>query len=208
MNASETPEVAYDSSRRQVAAVYAKALLGAAEKQGLTHIVQEELHSLVDDVLERLPKFAAALAYPRIPTPEKQRMLDLAFGGKMNSLLLNFLKVVAEHERLDCLYEIRQAFVKLYNALHGQVEVEVRTAEPLTAETLGQVEQRLTVLLGKRVDLKTRVDPALIGGMVVRVGDTVYDGSLLNRLEQMRIKTLESTTEKIRDSLERFLVSS
>ena len=70
-----------------------------------------------------------------------------------------------------------------------------------------QVEQQLTVSLGKKVDLQTRVDPALMGGMVVRVGDTVYDGSLLSRLEQMRTRTLESTTEKIRDSLERFMVS-
>jgi F-type H+-transporting ATPase subunit delta len=134
-------------------------------------------------------------------------MLDQAFAGQMNPLLLNFLKVVAQHERLDCLYEIRKAAVSLYNELQGQVEVEVRTAEPLSADLLSQVAQQLTVSLGKHVDLQTQVDPNLMGGMVVRVGDTVYDGSLLNRLEQMRARTLESTTEKIRDSLERFLVS-
>ncbi len=207
MSKSETPHAAYDSGRQQVATVYAKGLVGAAEKQGSTPVVMEELNSLVDDVLGGLPKFFAALSYPRIPAEEKQRMLDRAFAGKMNPLLLNFLKVVAQHERLDCLYEIRKAAVSLYNELQGQLEVEVRTAEPLSAELRSQIEQQLTVSLGKHVDLQTQVDPTLIGGMVVRVGDTVYDGSLLNRLEKMRARTLESTTEKIRDSLERFLVS-
>jgi F-type H+-transporting ATPase subunit delta len=207
MTTSENHQVAYDSGRQQVATIYAKGLIGAAEKQGITPLVMEELNSLVDDVLGGLPTFRDALSYPRIAFEEKQRMLDTAFAGKMNPLLLNFLKVVAQHERLDCLYEIRKAAVSLYNQLHGQVEVEVRTAEPLTAEMLSQVEQQLTASLGKQVDLQTRIDPALMGGMVVRVGDTVYDGSLLSRLEQMRTKTLESTTEKIRDSLERFMVS-
>jgi F-type H+-transporting ATPase subunit delta len=207
MSKSEIPHAAYDRGRQHVATVYAKGLIGAAEKQGLTPLVIEELDSLIDDVLGGLPKFFAALSYPRITAEEKQHMLDQAFAGKMHPLLLNFLKVLARHERLDCLYEIRKSAVSLYNELQGQVEVEVRTAEPLSADLLSQVKQQLTVSLGKHIDLQAQVDAKLMGGMVVRVGDTVYDGSLLNRLEQMRARTLESTTEKIRDSLERFLVS-
>ncbi len=66
MSTSEKPTRTYDSGRQRVATVYAKGLIGAADKQGLTHIVMEELNSLIDDVLEVLPKFRAALAYPRI----------------------------------------------------------------------------------------------------------------------------------------------
>jgi F-type H+-transporting ATPase subunit delta len=207
MAKSPGKNVALDSGSQHLGAVYAKALVGAAEKLGQTAEVLEELGSLVDDVLDRLPLFDQALGSPRISQDEKVAMIDRSFGGKMSPTLLNFLKVVARHERLGVLRAIRRAADKLYNQLRGRVEVSVETAAPLNSKLRDTISARLAQLLGREVVLSTDVDPDLLGGLVVRVGDTVYDGSLAGKLNRMRSTTLEQTMQSIRTSLDRFAVS-
>ena len=125
----------------------------------------------------------------------------------MTPLLLNFLKVTARHGRLDCLRQIRAAARELFNQMRGRVEVTVETASAITQQLMGQIEQHLTLALGRQVDLCCNVNPNLLGGLVLRVGDTVYDGSLSQRLERMRGDTLDQTAKLIRDSLQRFVTS-
>ena len=125
----------------------------------------------------------------------------------MTPLLLNFLKVAAHHGRLDCLRQIRTAAHILYNEMRGRVEVTVETAGEISGQVVEQIEQRLTIALGRQVELCCSVNPKLLGGLVVRVGDTVYDGSLDNRLDRMRGDTVGRTAELIRNSLQRFMVS-
>src|SRR5262245_46105419 len=92
-----------DASRQHLGTVYAKALLGAAEKVGQADQVVEELESLVADVLNKLPALEEALKTPRLTHEERLPILDKAFGGKMSATALTFLKVVSKHGRLDCL---------------------------------------------------------------------------------------------------------
>ncbi|MBM4088861.1 MAG: ATP synthase F1 subunit delta [Planctomycetes bacterium] len=207
MSGSSSEVTSFDIGRERVGAVYAKGLLGATEAAHVTERVLEELRSLLDDVLARLPDFAALLASPRVGVAEKQAILDRAFAGKMAPLLLNFLKVVADHRRLDCLPEIRCAAEHLHHQVRGRVEVAVRTAEPLSRGALDQVQARLTRLFGRQVVITTTVEPGLIGGLVVRVGDTVFDGSLRHRLDRLRADTISRTEQVIRESLQRFLVA-
>ena len=195
-----------DSGRQHLGTVYAKALVGAAENLGQTEAVLEELGSVVDDVLDKLPSFDQALASPRLALEEKLALLDKAFGGQMSATLLSFLKVVAKHERLDCLRTIRRSAERLYNQMRDRVEVLVETATPLNNKVAESIVGRLTQLLGKQVVLTAEVNPDLLGGLVVRIGDTVYDGSLAGQLSRMSGVTLEQTTQKIRESLDRFAV--
>ena len=204
---SSSSRTSFDSAREHIGSVYAKGLLGAAESHGLTDRVLSELDSLIDDVLDQLTDWELVLASARISVEAKQGMLERAFAGKMTPLLLNFLKVLARHRRLDCLRQIRSAARHQYNAIRGTVEVEVHTAEPVSSALMDQIVQRLTISLGRQVELTSHVEPELLGGLVVRVGDTVFDGSLENRLENMRTEMLDRTTGLIRDSLQRFLVS-
>ncbi len=197
----------FDSPRERLGAIYAQGLLGAAERQRVTVQVLAELDSLIDDVLNRLEKFEQFLASPRIGLPEKTQLLDRAFAARMTPLLLNFLKVVARHGRLDCLRQIRSAAQRQYTALLGRVEVTVRSALPLSLPMRRQIEQRLVAALGRPVELQCVVDPQLLGGLQLRVGDTVYDGSLTNRLDKMRAETIGRTAQLIRESLERFLIT-
>ena len=197
-----------DPRRQQIGAVYAKALLGAAETAGQTDAVAEELESLVTDVLDKLPHFHAALASPRIGHEEKIALIDRAFAGRMSPVLLNFLKVLSRHGRLDCLRAIAEAAEKLLNELRGRVEVWVTTAAPLSNPLRDQIVTRLSALLAQEVVLKTQLDPEMLGGLVVRIGDTVFDGSVSARLIQMRQAAVDKTAARFRQSLERFAVSS
>jgi F-type H+-transporting ATPase subunit delta len=193
-----------DSGQRHIGTVYAKALLGAAAKAGLTEQVLAELDSFVVDVLERMPKLEATLASPNVPPEAKVRLLDRAFADSMSPVLLKFLKVASKHRRLDSLHAIHRAVHDLYNEATGRVDVFVRTAEPLTDEMRGDLAARLEAQLGRRVNLRATLDEGLIGGIVIRVGDTVYDGSVAQQLRRLRDETLDRTAQSLSQSLERF----
>jgi F-type H+-transporting ATPase subunit delta len=199
---------AIDLSRQHLGTVYAKALLGAADKAGQAQQVVEELESLVEDVLTKLPQLEAALSSPRLGLEEKRALIDRAFGGRMSTTLTHFLKVVAEHGRLDALRPMLRAAKKLYNEMRGRVQVTVQTAYPLSNPLRERITGKLKQLLGREVELKSEINEDLLGGLVVRIGDTVYDGSLAAGLRQMQEVTLEHTRQSIRESLERFSVST
>ena len=103
---------------------------------------------------------------------------------------------------------IAEAAQKQLNELKGRVEVWVTTAAPLTSPLREQIVTRLSALLGQEVVLKTKLDPEMLGGLVVRIGDTVFDGSVSARLVQMRQAAVEKTAARFRQSLEKFAVSS
>src|SRR5688572_19047662 len=130
--ADATHSTTLDPGRQQIGTVYAKAILGAAEKQGLTDVVLEELQSLVEDVLDKLPQLREALQSPRLDAEQKIALLDKAFAGRMQPLLLTSLKVLARHGRLDCLRAILSEAKKIHNEIRGRVEVRVATATPIS----------------------------------------------------------------------------
>jgi F-type H+-transporting ATPase subunit delta len=197
-----------DPSRQHLGTVYAKALLAAAEKAGQADQVVEELEALVSDVLQKLPQLDALLRSPRLSHEERLPILDRAFGGRMSPTTLTFLKVVSRHGRLDSLRAIARAARKQLNAVRGRVEVIVETAYPLAGTVRQRIEERLTKMLGRQVILSARVNEDLLGGLVVRVGDTVYDASLAAQLKRMQQVTLDRTKQAIRESLARFAVST
>jgi len=197
----------FDSDVQFLGTVYAKALLTAADKSGNTPELLDEFDSLVSDVLDKLPKFELMLSSPRVPLPDKIATLEKALGGKINKELLNFLKVVVEHGRFDCLRAMNKTARRLYNESRGRVEVQVKTAEALDSKTRELVVDRLTASLGKEVEINAVVDPSIIGGMVVRVGDKVFDGSVSNRLSRLREVALDKTSQQIRDSIDRFTLA-
>lgn len=197
-----------DAGRQHLGTVYAKALLGAADKAGQADEVVEELEAIVSEVLTKVPQLDEALKTPRLTHEERVPILDKAFGGRVSNTTLTFLKVVSNHGRLDCLRAIAKSARKLLNTVRGRVEVIVETAYPLSNPIRDRIIDRLTKLLGQQVILSTAVNEDLLGGLVVRVGDTVYDASLASRLKKMQEVTLDHTKQAIRESLERFAVST
>ena len=193
-----------DTGLLYLGTVYAKALLGATEKSGNTDAVLAELESFLDDVLVRLPQFEGALMSPRVPLENKERMLDNAFRGKMSGQLLSFLKVLVRRGRFDGLRHIYFAARRILNELRGRLDVRLTSAEPLDSGTRDMVVNKLRTSLGHEVELVTDVDPNLIGGLVIRIGDTVYDGSVANQLEKMRHDLVARATQTLGAEADRF----
>ena len=194
----------FDVGRQQVGSVYAKALLKAAQSAGVAEQIVDELESLVSDVLDHLPRFEAILSSPRVGSEDKERILTTAFHGRMTPILLDGLKVVAQHGRLDCLREICASARAQLNESLGKVTVKVTTADQVDEAMLGRIDRALCLALKTEVDLRSEIKPDLIGGLVVRVGDTVYDGSVSGKLDRLREKTVVRTTELFRGALDRF----
>ena len=198
----------FDPAKQRLGTVYAKALLGASEKAGQTDRVLEELDSLVADVLDKLPDFEEALRTPRIGPEEKIQLITRVFGSRVSPLLLNFLKVAAQHERLDTLRAIQRAARKIHNEMRNRIEVLVETAAPISNQLRSSITTRLSQMLRREVVLTAEINPDLLGGLLVRVGDTIYDGSLRGKLKAMEAVTLDHATQTIRQSLERFSIST
>ena len=196
--------VAFDSDRQQLGDVYARALLAAATSSDSVEEVMAQTESLCQDLLASKPQIRQLLESPRISHLEKERMLDKALGDQMHSTLLNFLKVLSRHGRMDCLSAIERSLRDQYNTMQGRVEVQVTSATPLDDETRSTITSQLTASLDQEVELVLEVNPELIGGTIVRIGDTVYDGSVANRLARIKQETLARTTAEFQQAADRF----
>jgi len=201
---SETKSVPFDAGRQHLGLVYAKAMLGAAEKVNQVDRVLEELESVVNDVFAKLPQLFAILSAERVEFEKKEQLLDKTFKGKMSPVLLDSLKVIGRHNRLDCLHAVAVAARQLFNDARGRVAVQVRTAQPLSADLQKSISAALKQRLGKDIDLQLQVRPEILGGLVVRVGDTLFDGSLVTKLEKMRVAAIADTVATMRGAVDRF----
>jgi F-type H+-transporting ATPase subunit delta len=197
-----------DTGLQYLGTVYAKALIAAAEKTGTTELVLSELDSLVEDVLQRLPTLERTLNSPRVSFESKESLLEKAFRGKMSAQMINFLKVLARHGRFSAVRAVRQAARRIFNELRGILEVYVTTAESIDSATHKLVVEKLKAALGREIDLTTTVNPDLLGGVQIRVGDTVYDGSLANQLARLRKELVSTASVRMRTEVGRFAVAN
>ena len=186
-----------------MAKIYAQAFLGAAEKSGQTDALVVELSSLVRDVLSHSGEFEAVLASALVSADEKSALLDRVFASRVSPLLLDFLKVISRHGRLDVLRAIDREVEKLHDQLRGRVRVRVETATPLDDGLAHRLAGSLGHLLGGQPELENAVDPRLIGGVVLRVGDTVYDGSVARQLAQVRQQMINRSVHEIQSRRDR-----
>jgi F-type H+-transporting ATPase subunit delta len=194
---------AFDTDRQYLGAVYARALLGMADKSGQVEEIVAELGSFAD-ALGKLPALRTTLESPRIALAEKNQLLEKALQGKASPAFLNFLKVVVSKGRANCLGAIRRAADAMCDERAGRVQATMVTAQAVDEATRQRVAGRLQEVLGKQVLVTAEVDPSVLGGLVVRVGDTIYDGSLKNQLSQVRAAAIGRANQEIRKSLDRF----
>lgn len=199
-------QTVFDTDKQQLGDVYAKAFLGFAQSSGKLDALVDELGQ-VADVFDGLPKFRAAMESPRIDVADKTAMLDKAFSGKCSKECLNFLKLLVQRGRFDCLNAILGSTIKGHDELAGRVRATLTTAGPIEDSVRDSVAKKLSGILGKEVSLSCSVDPDIIGGMVVRVGDTVYDGSVVNQLKQVRKRAVQSAVDAFREKLDKFVTT-
>jgi F-type H+-transporting ATPase subunit delta len=203
-DARTAAQIEADVGVEHIAGVYAKALLDTTERAGATAAVLEEFDALMTDVLDRFPRLEAVLASVLVSPEEKSALLDRLLGGRASAILLNFLKVVARHGRLDCLRAIHLTAHACYDKLRNRIPVRLSTATPLDAAALAGIAQSLQAKLGGEPVIQQEVDPGLIGGAVLRIGDTIYDGSVANQLQNLRQQMIEKSAHEIQSRRDRF----
>jgi F-type H+-transporting ATPase subunit delta len=197
-----------DIGAYHVGVVYGNALLNAAEAQGKVDEIVDEFHLLVKDVINRHPKFIELLSSEMVALEDKRGIFDRVFKAHLSPLMFNFLSVVVDHRRGQCLRAIYRAFKDLVDTKRGRVRVHVTSAAPLDGATHESITAQLRTRLGSEPVIESHVDSALIGGAVFRVGDTVYDGSVASRLKRMRQQMINRSVHEIQSRRDRFSTSA
>jgi F-type H+-transporting ATPase subunit delta len=191
-----------------VAAAYAKAFFNAAQRVGATDTVVAELDDLLDVVMKKYPQLVDVLGSGMFSDEQKIQMVDRAFKGKAHPLLVNLMKVLATHQRTYIMGSIREEVRKLYDKLRGRIPVKVTAATTLSDAQKSAVAARMKSVLGGEPILQTEVDPNLIGGLVVQVGDVVFDGSLASNLGRLREQLINRSVHEIQRRRDRVRTTS
>ena len=202
---SEQPEhaTALDSDDQQVGLLYAKALLGAAGSN--VDSVVSELEAVVGECLDKHPNLETALASPRINQEQKESLLDRIFSGRVDATLLNFLKVLCRRDRIASLRAIQVTATEMREEQLGKQRVLVTSAQPLTDEQRNNIASALKTAYGKESVLVEKIDETLLGGVVLRIGDEVLDGSVLGKMDSIRSAVTSGVQKAIRDKYESLL---
>ncbi len=192
----------FDDIAPELTRNYAEALLGASGDQAEAAVIElEEIHS---DLLEHYPKFSEILASPTVSIAKKDRLLTETLGGRTLEPVIRFLRVLNRHGRLGMLPSvIRQARSTLDRRLNRKA-VTVRSATPLDEAQQASLRDKLSAMIHASPVITLEVDPSLIGGLVVQVGDAVYDASVRNRLERLRGRLIERKTHEIQSRRDHF----
>lgn len=178
---------------------YAQALLELTEPAGHLDEVADEVGQLRamlngDDGAD----LKNVLTSPAISAEARQAAMDRIFQGRINPTLLQFLQVVNHKGRATEMPGIFGAFGELMDKRAGVVEAQVTVASALDDAALANLRERLGAKLGKRIELTQRVDESIIGGMVLRIGDELIDGSVASRLYSLKSKLIAAGREKAR----------
>jgi F-type H+-transporting ATPase subunit delta len=168
----------------EIAAVYARSLFEVAKEQGKLDEVRQQLGEFAD-AMEADRELQVFFFSPYFSTQEKQDGLDRAVTGA-DETIINFLKLLIENHRMPVIFRVRRGYDELWEQENKLLPVQVTSAVELDQSTVKQIGDRIAEQTGQKVDLSANVEPDILGGIVVRVGNQVLDASIRNRLEQLR----------------------
>jgi F-type H+-transporting ATPase subunit delta len=177
-----------DSPPDAAARVYARSLFDLAAGKGGQGVIEETLGELEDilDLARGDQKFGEFLSSPSISAADRAKALDKIFKGRVSQLTLNFLHILNDKGRIAYLPSIASAFDQQTQEKFGRIEVDVITAEPIPAEQVRSLRDRLTSVMGKEVILHPYTEAGMIGGVKFRIGDQLVDASIATRLRKMK----------------------
>ena len=172
---------------RTAAARYARALLDVAIAESADlDMVGREVDEFIA-FLAQQPALEGLLLNPAVPAPRKRAAMEqIAQVSGVTPIVAKLLVLLADRDRLGLLKDLASAYREFLAERQNVVHAEVTSAEPLTGDRIQVIEQRLAAVTGKRVSMTTRVDHEIIGGVIARVGSTVYDASIATQLKKIR----------------------
>ena len=164
---------------------YAEALFQLSEEENITKEIYNELHDVVE-VIKNNKELDNVLKSPLVAKNEKTQLIEALFNNKINKNLKNFLKILVEKGRISSLKSIELTFKELLNDKHNIIEGTVISAIALTEKQVKELEEKLSKKYNKNVTLENEVDQSILGGVLVRLGNTQIDGSVKTRLNNIK----------------------
>jgi F-type H+-transporting ATPase subunit delta len=210
MNQTTTPPLdeffphVFDVSAERVARVYAQALLDAAEKRGEAQSLLDEIEDLQKNLINVRPLVREFITTSAIGRKIKGEVLVKALEGRVSELLFNFLMVLNRHERLELFRQVVHLYREMFDQRARRMRVQVRSAVPLEADQRERILSGLQNYFQLEPVLEERLEPEMLGGMIVRVGDWVFDSSVRTRLETLRTQLLAESSHAIQSRRDRF----
>jgi len=170
---------------------YAKSILELAEERKEVEAVRDDFQ-LIENVCEGSPDFLAMLRSPLISSDKKQGILDKVFGGKLSKLTTQFVGIVVRKKREMYLYDIAVRFGELYDRTHNITRAIVTSAVALSDAQRKTIVKLVEKQMGTSLKLEEKVDPELIGGFTLKIGDTLFDGSISSRFRELKKEFLSN----------------
>lgn len=170
---------------RRVAQRYAQALLTVAADRGLVDDLDETLAGLIQ-IADRQPELGRFLQNPQVPQQQKKDLLYKLFADRVELVLLQFLELLLDKDRIRHLRDIQVTYAALVEEHKGLQRATAVTAVPLPDDLAEQLARKLAVLTGRQIILDQKVDPSVIGGVCVTMGDQILDGTLRTGLRNLR----------------------
>lgn len=164
---------------------YARALFDTAQRGQTVQQVEDDLRGM-EQVLHAHPQLQKVLRAPTISRSRKRELAAQIFGARVSPLTMRFLTLVINRRRESILPDMYREFRRLANEARNILPVQVTSAVPMTDQELDALVQSLRQRTGKNIELHAGIDPEMLGGIVVRMGDTIIDGSVRAKLRQLR----------------------
>lgn len=172
-------------SEIQVASRYAKSIIDLAVEQNVLDQVKKDIELFLGTCRAN-PALQAILKNPIISLEKKANILDGLFSDKLNKMILSFFHIVIRKGRSEILYATGKEFINQYNIIKNVVKATVTSASPLSKENIAQIEEVVKQASKGEVILTAQVDPGLIGGFILKVGDKQFDTSLSSKLNKIK----------------------
>jgi F-type H+-transporting ATPase subunit delta len=174
--------------RGSAARRYAEAVFQLAERDNALDRWHEDLRLAAEITSDE--RVARVMDSPMVPLTEREQLVERLLGGRLAKPALNLVRMLVQRGNLELLVPVAEEFQRLLNQKRGIVTALVTSALPLTPDEDQAVRARVAQLTGTTVDVRTAVDPELIGGLTVRIGDRLIDASVRGRLERLREQLL------------------
>ncbi len=174
---------------------YARSLAEVVFEENIEQKVTADLANY-GDIFNAVPELLEVFHSPAVPRESKEKLLgELMAQYPTHPVTSNFLRILLQHNRIRFFEQIRKSYLKSVNESKGVVSARVTAAAPLSDDQLRRLADRLTGITGKLVDVEMQTDPGLLGGIVVQMGSTIFDGSIRTQLAEMKRRLAE--TERV-----------
>jgi F-type H+-transporting ATPase subunit delta len=175
---------------RRIVRRYAAALFNRAQSAGLVDAVESDL-GLVSFAFENSSDLWNAMRAPIVSPEKKKDILRELFGSRVNKITLHYLELLVDKRREEAILSTEAEYIALANEARGVVEADVITAIELSGDEQARLGAKLKQVIGKEVRMHAILEPEILGGVVVKIGDRVIDGSLKSRLAELKEKLSE-----------------